>query len=574
MKELQILIRIIFLEKKAMYVSVICGFIAGLTAVALFASSGYLLSQSAFAPPIYTLIILVASIKLLGITSALSRYGERYYSHQGTFSMLSHLRVLFYEKLTDQSAHIFQKHRSGDLLAKIIGDVETLQNFFLRVFYPPIVIALIFSFTIYFTSFFSLGAAVLLFLGFILTTILIPAIFALRQRKVKRPVRQYRANLSTNVTEFLYGFRDLKTYQKQEKKKDQLFQVADAYVKEQEAETTEQLFSESLNGFLASIMTLLVLGYGAYLVANGQLNGVYLALLVMISLTVFENVTSMAVFPSHFEDNRQAASRLNEIVKSNDKQDQASKKKEELILSDAPSIKIEHASFTFPDQSMKAIDDVTFKLPAGSKTAIVGPSGSGKSTLLNLLLSFYSLDQGDIRLNNKSYQQIEPDSIWKNTNVILQHHHFFYGTVEDNLLLANKAATMEELQHVLAAVQLENLDLQDQILEKAENLSGGEKQRLAIARILLKRSPLWLLDEPTSSLDPVTESAIYNHLMEVAKQDTLVLITHRLTGLDKMDQIIVMDHGKIVEIGTYKTLMEKQGYFYRMNQIEKNVISF
>uniref|UniRef100_UPI003017D348 ABC transporter transmembrane domain-containing protein n=1 Tax=Oceanobacillus massiliensis TaxID=1465765 RepID=UPI003017D348 len=182
MKGLGTVIKVLLKEKKDIILSIICGFIAGIAAVGLFSSSGYLISKAALAPPIYTLMVLVAIVKLLGIVSALSRYGERYFSHRGTFTMLGNLRVNFYERLEPLAPAIFQRYRSGDLLARITGDVETLQNYFLRVFYPPIVIVLVFLVTIFMTAFFSIQAAMIILLGFLLTTFIIPAFFGLRQQ--------------------------------------------------------------------------------------------------------------------------------------------------------------------------------------------------------------------------------------------------------------------------------------------------------------------------------------------------------------------------------------------------------
>src|SRR5690606_1905100 len=209
MKDLRMIISVLLMEKKDTVLSIVFGFIAGISAVALFSASGYLISKSALAPPLYTLMILVASVKLLGILSALSRYGERYVSHRGTFTMLSNLRVSFYERLEPLAPSIFGRYRSGDLLARIVGDIESLQNFFLRVLYPPVVLLLIFLGTIFFTTFFSFEIAVLLFVGLIVTTLFVPAYFSYRQSKVDRKVREMRGELSTAVTEFLYGFRDL-----------------------------------------------------------------------------------------------------------------------------------------------------------------------------------------------------------------------------------------------------------------------------------------------------------------------------------------------------------------------------
>lgn len=573
MKGLALVVKLTVMEKKDIFLSMIFGFVTGIAAVGLFAASGYLISKAALAPPLYALIVLTASVKMLGFIRAFSRYGERYFSHRATFTMLSNLRVSFFEKLEPLAPGIFQKFRSGDLLARIVGDVETLQNFFLRVFYPPIVLVMVFLSTIIFTSFYSIYVAFILLVGLLLTSFIIPAIFAFKQRTVDRQVREKRGELSTEVTEFLYGFRDLKIYQQLEEKEVQLGEVSNAYIKEQQQEGTQQIFSQSTNLMVSLIVSWSILGVGAYLVADGKLNGIFLAMFLMISLTVFENATPMAVFPSHLQDSRQAATRLFSVVGKDEEAKSGTVQEIQKWLSEgqAPAIEVDNVSFSFPEEIRQTIKHVSLSLPAGSKTAIVGPSGSGKSTLLQLLLKISPVDQGDIRLGGIPIEQVAQESIWEEANVVLQKNHFFYGSLRENLQLARDNACDNEMEAALTMVQLENFSLSDEVLEKGENLSGGEKQRLAIARAMLKNAPLWVLDEPTSSIDAVTEDHIYRHLFEQAKDDTLVLVSHRLTGMEDMDQIIVMEEGSIVEIGTYSELMDKKGYFYELKQIEQSV---
>lgn len=568
MRDLTTVIHLLFKEKKDIILSIICGFIGGITAVGLFSASGYLISQAALAPPIYTLMVLVGTVKLFGIISAISRYGERYYSHRGTFTMLSNLRVSFYERLEPLAPQIFQKFRSGDLLARIVGDVETLQNFFLRVFYPPIVLFLVFFCTIFFTAYFSITHAIIIFVGFLLTTVLVPVYFAIRQRRVDQGLREERGKLSTEVTELFYGFRDLKIYQRLEEKEEALEQMAETYVQEQEKAGVHHLYSESLNTFVSLIISVVVLGMGAYLIAAGSLNGVFLAMLLMISLTVFEDTTSMAIFPSHLEDNRRAAARLSVVVGSEPVEVE---EKEDLILTSSPTITFNDVSFTYSEEERQTLNDVHLHFPAGSKTAIVGPSGSGKSTILSLLLNFNSADTGEILINEEEISRLNQESIWKYANVVLQENHFFFGTIRDNLKIAADEVSDEHLLKVLKKVELSQFKLDDAVLEKGANLSGGEKQRLALARTMLKNSYLWLLDEPTSSMDSLTSFNIYQELFELAKDDTLILISHRLNGLETMDQIVVMEEGKVVEVGSYEQLMEMQGYFYELKQIEQSV---
>lgn len=566
MKELANVMRYMFKEKKDIVLSVVCGFIAGITAVGLFSASGYLISQAALAPPIYTLMVLVATVKLFGIISAISRYGERYFSHRGTFTMLSNLRVAFYEKLEPQFHHVFHRFRSGDLLSRIVGDVETLQNFFLRVFYPPIVLVLVFLCTILFTAVFSVVHALILFLGFVLTTILIPAYFSIRKRKVDKELREKRGELSTEMTELFYGFRDLKIHGRLTEKEVMLEELAEQYVQEQEKASTNHLYNEAVNTFVSLGISVLVLATGVHLVANSALDGIFLAMLLMISLTVFENTTAMAVFPNHLEDSRRAATRLAEVVA-----EVPNEQRKELQLTAPPSFKLDNVSFTYSGEERKTLEHVMLTLPKGSKTAIVGPSGSGKSTILHLLLQFDEPDSGTISIDGKGIGQFTQESIWKYANVVLQENHFFYGTIRDNLAIASDDVTDEEMVDVLEKVELGTFRLDDHVLEKGANLSGGEKQRLAIARAMLKNSFIWLLDEPTSSLDSLTEAAIYKEIFRLAEEDTLVLVSHRLTGLEKMDQIVVMDQGNIAEVGNFHELMERKGYFYELKQIEQNV---
>ncbi|MGX4668065.1 thiol reductant ABC exporter subunit CydC [Cerasibacillus sp. JNUCC 74] len=569
MKELAFVAKMMMKEKKDLILSIVFGFIAGIATVMLFSASGYLISKAAFAPPFYTLIILIASVKLLSFVRAFSRYGERFVSHRGTFTMLSQLRMAFYEKLEPLAPGIFQKYRSGDLLARIVGDVESLQNFFLRVVYPPIVLGLVFLSTIFFTTFYSIQVAILLLIGFLLTTIVIPALFVIRQRKIDSQVRMKRASLSTEVTELLYGFRDLKIYQQLQEKEKRLLETSYSYIKEQEQEERTTLFNQSLNNFVSLLVTWAVLAVGAYLIGQGNLEGIFLAMLVMISLTVFEEAPAMAVFPIHFNESKQSSERLFQMVEKNDEPKDLTSPLEN---SGAPTIEMTDVTFSFTDEQRAAVKAAHIHLPAGSKTAIVGASGSGKSTLMQLILKLVTPNKGKVCMNGKDISDIHPEDIWKICNVVLQENHFFYGTIRDNLLLADDTATDDALHSVLAKVQLDHFQLDDSVYEKGENLSGGEKQRLAIARAMLKDGRFWLLDEPASSLDAITEQVIYRHLFRQAKDDTVVLISHRLAGMEQMDQIIVMEDGEIVETGTFTELMQKQGYFYEMKELESNLL--
>lgn len=571
MKGLQMVMKVMMMEKKDILYSIIFGFVAGISAVGLFAASGYLISKAALVPPLYTLIILTSTVKLLGFVRALSRYAERYFSHRATFTMLSNLRVSFFRKLEPLAPGIFNRYRSGDLLGRIVGDVESLQNFFLRVVYPPIVLAIVFLSTILFTMYFSVAIAFVLFAGWLLTTILVPALFSVRQAKINRHVREGRGNLSTEVTELFHGYRDLKIYQRLEEKENMLLEASAQYQEEQKREGIHQLYNQSVNIFISHFVSWVVLLVGAFLVTTGKMEGIFLTMLGLIALTVFEDVGPMAIFPNHLQDSKQAATRLYSVVQE-DKEEKMPEPQEDLTPGKAPSIELDHVTFTFPGEWRTTLEKINMTLPAGSKTAIVGPSGSGKSALLQNLLKMNPPDEGDILFNGSSAREIKAESIWQEGNVVLQDNHFFYGTIRDNLRLAGDDVTDEQMIAAMRNVKLESFGLDDAVYEKGGNLSGGEQQRLAIARAMLKGGCLWILDEPTSSVDAVTTEWIYEQLFEQAYEDTLVLVSHRLAGLEHMDQIIVMEQGTIVEAGTFAELMERQGYFYEMKQLEKHLL--
>lgn len=568
MKELKQVLLLTIREKRDVSIAIFFGFLAGIAGVALMASSGYLISKAALTSQMTILIVMGACLKLFGLVSALSRYAERLFSHRATFSMLSNLRVSFFERLEPHAPQIFQKYRSGDLLARIVGDVESLQNFLLRVFYPPVVLGIVFLSTIFFTSFFSFAIALVIAGGMVLTIIVVPAIFAWRQRKIDSATRTSRAALSSEATEFLFGFRDLKIYQQLESKEQQLAAFSGDYAEQQRKAGLEENLSQSVNGFVALLVSFFVLGLGTYFVATDQLDGLYLAMLVMISLAVFENVPPMAVFPAYFEDNRKAAVRLENVV--------AQEKNNEKLL-ELPSgpldFKLDKVAFTYPNEERLALDKVSLAIKEGTKTAIVGPSGSGKSTLLQVLLNIADIDSGDITIGGKPLQNIRQENLWNAMNVVLQENHFFFGTIRSNLLIANEEAAEEAMQEALNKVQLGQFSLDTKVSEKGTNLSGGEKQRLAIARALLKSKPIWLLDEPVSSVDSVTAQAIYKELFANGKKDTFIIISHDLSGLEQMDQIIVMEQGRVIETGTYEEVMKRQGYFYKLKQVEKSIFA-
>jgi ATP-binding cassette subfamily C protein CydC len=242
------------------------------------------------------------------------------------------------------------------------------------------------------------------------------------------------------------------------------------------------------------------------------------------------------------------------------------------------ALSISSLSFTYPGESQPALQEISFELPPGKHMAIVGPSGAGKSTLVNLLLRFWDYSDGQITLDGRDLHAYPQEQVRQLFSVISQRAWFMNDSLRRNLLLARPAATDPELQQACQSARIHDFILglsrgyETLIGEQGYRLSGGERQRLAIARALLKDAPVFLLDEPTANLDPLTERRILDTLFSLAQGRSLLLITHRLVGLENMDEILVLEHGRIVERGTHAGLLAMQGLYRRLWDLQNRVL--
>ena len=550
------LLHIVWRDKKDIVLALVCGVIAGLTAVALFAQSGYLISKAALMPPFYIILILTAFLKVFGVVKSASKYTERYISHRVTFRILSDIRLRYFDSLAHISGSLFERYQSGELLTTITNDVTRLQNFFLRVVYPPLVALLVFLCTILFTAFFSVWIALVLFVGFLLVAVIIPSIFIVKKQMTSSdstPVKQ-------ELTQFLYGFRELKQYHLVDSRADDIFSLSEVYAddveKKQHALNMIQLVSQA-----ASYLTIFVIVVlSAYFASVGALDSLYLAMQILIALTVFETVIPLAQVPQFYKEAAHSMVRLQAI--------DAKTSERTITLGHMKPYEIEAKQVSLHyDGAMKpALRDVSFTIAPGEKVAIVGPSGSGKTTLLQLMLDSFPPTTGTLSIHQVPYQKLIPDCLWQLMAVQLQHNHFFSGTIRDNLRIADETLDEAALEDALTRAQLP-VSLDDEVLEQGANLSGGEKQRLAFARVLLKPSAIWLLDEPFTSLDAETEQMLFSEMLRETKYKSLVLITHKLRGLEHFDRIFVMQDGVLVESGTYEELMKQRGLFFEMKRL-------
>jgi len=322
-----------------------------------------------------------------------------------------------------------------------------------------------------------------------------------------------------------------------------------------------------------------VLALAIPLVTAGRIAGVSLAVLALATAASFEAVLPLPQAAQFLESSLAAARRLFEIVDADgiavrpaSAQENERIGEQEASLSPAkpPSIEVSHLTLRYAPCEPAALDDITFSVPAGGCVAIVGASGAGKSTLANTLLRFWEPEAGEIRLDGCDVRDLTPEAVRQHFGVVAQQTHLFNMTIGDNLRLARAGATQAEIEAAARAAQIHAWIISlpagydTWVGEQGLRLSGGERQRLAIARALLKNAPVLLLDEPSANLDTAAERDLLAALAPLMIGRTTLIITHHLVGLERADEILVLDGGRIVERGCHEVLLQRDGVYRRM----------
>jgi ATP-binding cassette subfamily C protein CydC len=546
------------------------------SSVALIGTSAWLISTAALHPSVADLGVSVVGVRFFGITRGLFRYLERLVSHDVTFRLLARLRVWFYERLEPLAPARLMEYRSGDLLARVIGDVETLENFYVRVISPSLTAVLIGLLVSIFFAVFYLPIAFVLIGFFLILGLILPILSQVMSRIPGQKLITQRADIQTQLVDGIQGLRDLLAFGRGTDRLRQISASGEMYGSTQKQMALIGGIHSALGTFFTNFGLWLVLILVIPQVTAGNLEGVMLGTFALMTLASFEAVTPLPLAAQMWNASREAARRLFEVV---DAEPAVKETGERRLETHSPNtLQVSSLTFLYPNQSTPALEDLLFTVPAGKSIAIVGPSGAGKSTLANLLLRFWDYSVGEIVLGGQALKAWDPNEVRKQFALVSQNSYFFNTTIRENLRLARRSATQEEIEDAAGAAQIHTFIISlprgyDTLIgEQGLRLSGGERQRLAIARALLKNAPILLFDEPTANLDPQTEKQVLETFFETMKNKTSILITHRLVGLEKIDEILVMDQGRIVERGTHQALLKKAGLYRRLWDLQNQIL--
>jgi ATP-binding cassette subfamily C protein CydCD len=544
--------------------------------VALIGTSAWLISTAALHVSVADLGVSVVGVRFFGISRGVFRYLERLVSHNVTFRLLARLRVWFYEKLEPLAPARLMQFRSGDLLARVIGDVETLENFYVRVISPSLTAVFTGLGVAFFFSFFYPPIALVLIVFFLLLGLILPLLAQITSRKPGQRMIVQRADIQTQLVDGIQGIADILAFGRGWDRARRISQTGASYGSTQKHMARISGSHSAMGTLLTNLGLWVVLVLVIPQVTAGNLNGVMIGTFALMTLASFEAVTPLPLAAQMWNASREAARRLFEVV------DSEPAVKEDLRYSKIEprksNIEFSNLTFGYPGQPIYALQEVTFTVPEGKSVAIVGPSGAGKSTIASLLFRFWDYGLGDIRLGGQSLKVQNPEDIRKQIALVSQNSYFFNTSIRENLRLARWSTTPEEMEAAARAAQIHEFILKlpqgyaTLIGEQGLRLSGGERQRLAIARALLKAAPIMVFDEPTANLDALTERQVLDTLFETMKDRTCLLITHRLLGLENMDEILVLDKGRIVERGTHSELLSQDGVYRRLFELQNQML--
>ncbi|HEY8908782.1 MAG TPA: thiol reductant ABC exporter subunit CydC [Desulfosporosinus sp.] len=567
MKSMTWLIRLMVPYWRRILLALILSTLTITSHIGLMATSAYLLARAALHPPILDLMVTIVGVRFFGLARAVFRYLERYVSHDVTFRVLSQIRVKFYQGLEPLAPARLLNFRSGDLLSRIVADVEIQQNLFLRVFAPPFVALLVLLGYGLFLARFDVRFSFILAACFLVAGLGIPWGIKGLSRGAGRQMVALKAELNTQVADSLLGMTELLAYGQVQAYLDKIQRTDKGLLGQQRRIAWLSGISSALIGMIANLGLWFVLVLGILLVEKGKLSGVNLGMLALGTFSSFEALFPLGLVPHHLEQNRAAADRLLELIEA----EPAVRNSGE--LSPEPSgldLDFQEVCFRYDQEEPWALNHLTFRIPQQGKMAIVGPSGAGKTSVVNLLLRFWEYDDGRIELGGHSLREYTQEDARGFIGVVTQRTHLFNATIRENLLLAKPDGTEDELIKAAQQAKLHDFILSlpqgydSYVGEAGFQLSGGQRQRLAIARVFLKNAPLLILDEAMAGLDPLTEREVMDEVYQLMEGRTTLVITHRLIGLEKMDEILVLDQGQIVERGKHEELLRQKGLYHKM----------
>ncbi|WP_441349032.1 thiol reductant ABC exporter subunit CydD [Streptomyces sp. G2] len=559
--------------KGRMALALLLGSLALGAAVGLMAVSGWLISRASEQPPVLHLMVAVTATRAFGIGRAVFRYAERLVSHDAVLRMLAELRVSVYARLERIAPAGLRRTRRGDLLARLVHDVDALQDYWLRWLLPAGAALLVGLGSVGFTAWLLPEAGAVLAVGLLVAGVLVPPLGAALARRAERRLAPARGVLATAVADPLRGCAELTVAGALRDRLDRARAADRTLTGIASRQSAAAALGAGLSAVVCGLTVVAAAWVGVQAVRDGRLDGVALAVVVLTPLAAFEAVTGLPLAVQYRQRVRHSAERVFEVL------DAPVPVHEPAVPAVPPAgpfpLELAGIGARYAGQEHPALDGFALTLDAGRRVAVVGASGSGKTTLAQVLLRFLDAEAGTYKIGGVPAWELDGDDVRRFVGLCAQDAHLFDSSLRENLRLARTDASDEQLREALRRARL--LDwvdglpdgLDTLVGEHGSKLSGGQRQRLALARALLADFPVLVLDEPAEHLDLATADALTDDLLRATEGRTTVLITHRLRGLDAVDEVVVLDGGRTVQRGPYAELAAEDGPLRRMLEQER-----
>lgn len=555
--------------KRVLYLALFLGFMTFFCAGALMFTSGYLISRSASLPEnILMIYIPIVLTRAFGIGRPVFRYVERLTSHNWVLKMTSKLRLQLYNTLEKDAIFFKRTYRMGDILGLLAEDINHIQNLYLRTIFPTIIAWVLYCFVVIGLGFVSLWFALMMLVLFLGLVVVFPLVSVLRNGARQEREKQVKNALYVDLTDNVMGVSDWIFSQRSQ-------EYVDTYLaNEQELYDVQnelRQFNRRRNFFFQLYIGLmavsLILWTSQRFVGNHGGAANWIAAFV---LSLFPLIDAFAVLPDAAQETNVYKDSLDRLNALNVKNQPEPKK----VILDSTDIHLSDVSFHYENETKVVLNQLNLTIPQGQHVAILGRSGSGKSTLATLIRGDLTPTAGSLTLGGVLTSSFG-DQMAQYIGVIQQTPYLFHTTILNNLRIGNEDASVEEVWHVLERVGLKELvqRLPDGLLtmvdEAGLRFSGGERHRMALARILLQDTPIVLLDEPTVGLDPITEQALIETFFDELAEKTVIWVTHHLQGIDQMERVIFIEDGQIELSGSPAELAATNARYQRLKAIDE-----
>lgn len=539
---------------KLLTLSILLATVTVLAAVGLFTASGYLISRAAQRPEILSLTVAIVGVRFFGISRALLRYGERLSSHDLAFRTLTDLRGRFFERLIPLVPAGVDGSRRADLMSRFVGDIDKLQDLYLRALSPPLVALFCSVACVLLASLILPVAGLVLALTMLLGGVLAPLLTRRAARNAGRRQAMARGRLAGDLHEIATGGAEIAVAGRE----DDWLGRADTddrhLVSLQRRDAMSEGLAEGLGTLFAVGAMVAVTAVGVPAVVSGEMNGVLLAALPLLTMGAFEAITPLSQAAAVIDATDNAAGRIEEVT---ERPVPVVDREHPLPIPAGGSLRLEDVTFAYPSGEALLLNRANLEIHPGEAVALTGPSGIGKSTLAELLVRFRDPDNGRILLGGTDLRDLDQDQLREAVRLAPQDAYMFNTTIAENVKLGRPEADRERIIEALAEAGLEDWvtsipeGIDALVGEEGSKVSGGQRQRIAAARVFLSRARFLIFDEPTAHLDPEGAAALERHLVNRrARGCGIIVITHAIADPGLFDRILKLEDGDLREVLT------------------------